>query len=121
MSRWVFRIFIALVLTAIYLYGFPSATITYGALDLLHVGAGVIFCVLLIPFFLRVLRNETVAARFGWVFLAGGGILGIILIFIGTPHRFKNWLYAHIALCVIGALLIVTSWLNLRGWLGAGF
>jgi Tfp pilus assembly protein PilF len=121
MNRWLFRILIALILSAVYLYGFPSATITYGAIDLFHVGAGALLCVLLLLFMVRVLRKETVLARFGWVLLAGGGILGLVLIFIGTPHRFKNWLYAHIALCMIGGLLVVASWMMGRGWLGASF
>ena len=43
-----------------------------------------------------------------------------MLIKIGTPLRLKPWLYTHIALCVLGALFLATSWLISRGWLGDG-
>src|SRR5260370_34452428 len=42
------------------------------------------------------------------------------LIKIGTPLRLKPWLYAHIALCVLGMLFLATSWLISKGWLGDG-
>jgi len=67
------------------------------------------------------LHPGTLLARFGWLFLLAGGTLGIILIKIGTPHRLKFWLYAHIALCLIGVLFLASSWLASRNWLNAGF
>jgi Flp pilus assembly protein TadD len=121
MNRWLGRIVVALFLSAVYLYGFPAATISYGVLDLFHVGTGVLFCVLAIPFFVKALGKQAVAARFGWVVLAAGGILGVALIAMGTPHRYQKWLYAHIALCVVGFLMVAAAWMAERGWLGAGF
>jgi tetratricopeptide (TPR) repeat protein len=44
--------------------------------------------------------------------------LGIALIFLGTPNRLKPWLYAHIALCVVGILLVAPSRFASSGWLG---
>src|SRR6202171_5994326 len=117
-DRWLSRSLIVLAVSAVYLYGFPSATILYGVGALLHVGVGVLFCILLISFLSRILRSATVLARFGWILLAAGGLLGIALIFIGTPNRLKPWLYTHIALCILGSLLVAMSWLFSRGWLG---
>src|ERR1700682_4125053 len=118
MGRWRLRSLLALAASAIYLYGFPSATITYGTLVLFHVAVGILLTVLLLPFLFRLLRVDTPLARVGWLFLAAGAVLGVALIFVGTLNRLKPWLYAHIALCAVGCLFVATAWLASRGWLG---
>src|SRR3984893_8395196 len=118
-QRWLTRSLIVLTLSAVYLYAYPSATIFYGVVDLFHIAIGIIFTGLLVYSFLRLFPHETVLARLGWILLAAGAALGIALIKVGTPLRLKPWLYAHIALCVLGALLLSTSWLASRGWLGS--
>jgi Flp pilus assembly protein TadD len=118
MERWRLRSLLALAASAIYLYGFPSATITYGTLVLLHVAVGILFTILLLPFLFQLLRLDAPLARVGWLLLAAGAVLGIVLIFIGTLNRLKPWLYTHIALCVVGSLFVATAWLASRGWLG---
>src|SRR5712692_8689821 len=118
MERWRLRSLLALVASAIYLYGFPSTTIAYEILVLFHLAVGILLTALLLPFLFRLLRVDAPLARAGWVFLAAGAVLGIVLIFIGTLNRLKPWLYAHIALCVIGSLFVATAWLASRGWLG---
>jgi len=115
-KRWLARILIALACSAFYLYAYPSATISYAAVDLFHVLAGVLFSILLLALLLRLLPGETAVARLGWVLLAAGAILGLALIKVGTPHRLKAWLFTHIALCVIGTLFVAFSWLASRGW-----
>src|SRR5260370_15629392 len=117
-KRWLSRMLVALVASAIYLDGYPAATISYFVVDLLHVAIGMVLTILLIFYFARLFRNEALLVRLGWFFLAAGGLLGIVLIKIGTPLRLKPWLYAHIALCVLGAFFLATSWLISRGWLG---
>ena len=103
------------------MYGYPSATISYFVVDLLHVAIGIFVAILLLVFAVRLLREESLLARLGWISLAVGTILGLVLIKIGTPLRLKQWLYAHIALCVLGVLFLATSRLISRGWLGDGF
>jgi tetratricopeptide (TPR) repeat protein len=120
MNLWRPRILVLLAVTSIYLYGFPSATLTYSGVLLFHLGAGLALTILLVPYFLRVWREDALANRVGWSLLAAGAILGIVLIKIGTPHRFKNWLYAHIALCVAGVFVLTLKWLSARKWLGEG-
>src|SRR3989442_13450326 len=117
-KRWLSRILVALLVSAIYLYGYPSATISYFAVDLLHVAIGIVLTILLIFYIVRLFRNESLLARLGCLSLAVGAILGIVLIKIGTPLRLKPWLYAHIALCVLGMLFLAMSWLISKGWLG---
>src|SRR5438270_3143480 len=118
MERWRSRTLLGLSASAIYLYAFPSATITYGALVLFHVADGILFALLLLPVLFRLLRIDAPLARVGWIFLAAGTVLGIALIFIGTLSRLRPWLYAHISLCVVGALFVATAWLASRGFMG---
>src|SRR2546430_13946166 len=117
-KRWLSRIFVALTLSAVYLYGYPSATISYFVVDLFHVALGIALTLFLFIYAVRSLRHESFLARLGWTSLAAGALLGIVLIKIGTPLRLKPWLYAHIALCVFGSLFLATSWLISTGWLG---
>src|SRR5216683_27356 len=119
-KRWLSRSLVALTVSAVFLYGYPSATIPYFVLDLLHVAIGIFFTILLLFYFVRLLPRETMLARLGWLSLSGGALLGIVLIKIGTPLRLKPWLYAHIALCVLGALFLAASWFFSKGWLGDG-
>src|SRR5258708_5145007 len=119
-KRWLSRILVALTVTAVYLYGYPSATISYFVVDLFHVAIGIVLTSLLFFYIVRLLRHESLLARLGWISLAVGALLGILLIKIGTPLRLKPWLYAHIALCVLGTLFLETSWLFSKGWLGDG-
>ena len=117
-ESWMYRFLAFLAASAAYLYGFPSATIVYAVVDLLHVAVGVLVFLLLVAFFVPLLRGAANLARLGWLLLAAGTLLGIALIKIGTPLRFWNWLYAHIVLCLLGVLLLAASWLNSKGWLG---
>src|SRR6266436_8381376 len=117
-KRWLSRILVALTLSAVYLYGYPSATISYFVVDLFHVLLGIALTLLLFFYAARLLRHESFLARLGWTSLAAGALLGIVLIKIGTPLPLKPWLYAHIALCVLGTLFLATSWLISKGRLG---
>jgi TolA-binding protein len=121
MSGWRFRLLLFLTLSAVYLYTYPSATIIYGGGVLLHAGAGIVLSVLLIPILRQVFRDSPLVVRFGWLLIAAGALLGLVLIRIGTPHRFRLWLLLHIALSALGVLLVGTSWLARRGWFGEGF
>src|SRR5258708_29300368 len=117
-KRWLSRILLGLALSAVILYGYPSATISYFVVDLSHVAIGIVLTILLIFYIVRLFRDESMLVRLGWVSLAVGALLGIVLIKIGTPLRLKPWLYAHIALCVLGTLFLATSWLISKGRLG---
>src|SRR5256884_1768404 len=119
-KRWLSRILAALTVSAVYLYGYPSATIFYFVADLFQMAIGPGLTILRIFCVVRLLSRETLLARLGWISLATGALLGIVLIKIGTPLRLRTWLYAHIALCVLGTLFLATSWLFSKGWPGDG-
>jgi Flp pilus assembly protein TadD len=121
MSRWRSGLLLLLTFSAVYLYAFPSATILYASGVLVHAGGGVLLAILLIPILRHVFGECPLEIRFGWLLIATGTLLGLVLIKIGTPNRFRAWLYLHIALCAVGVLLVATSWLARRGWLGKGF
>src|SRR6202140_3660520 len=118
MDRWRSRIVLAFAASAVYLYGFPSAIIAYGVVVLFHDAAGVALTVLLLPFLIKLLRTGAAIARLGWLLLSAGAVIGVALIYAGTPNRLKGWLFAHIGLCVVGTLFVATSWLASHGWLG---
>src|SRR6266849_6320899 len=120
MTRWRFPLLFLLTLSAIYLYAYPTATIMYGGSVLLHTGAGILLAVLLIPILRQVFRDCPLEIRFGWGLIAIGALFGIALIKIGTPNRFRVWLFLHIALCAVGVLFVATSWVVRRGWFGKG-
>ena len=119
MKRWRSLSVLILALTAVYLYAFPTATISYALAVLLHTGLGVLLTLGLIVFLFRGAEKEQRLARLGWVLTAVGAALGVALLYLGTPHRLKTWLYAHIAICSLGVVLLATAWAKERGWLGA--
>jgi Flp pilus assembly protein TadD len=101
-------------ISAVYLYGFPQPNLFYAGVVLLHAVGGVLAATLLIPFLLRVFRRGSILAGSGWVLIAAGAILGLILIKTGTPRTEWKWLYAHIVLSVIGAGLLIVDKLSGR-------
>lgn len=108
-----------LVVSAAYLYAFPQPTVFYAAIVLVHAAAGVIAAILLIPLFARLIRTGTFSDRAGWLMIAAGAIVGIILIKTGTPRREWNLLYLHILISLTGAGFLLSGFLGRRGWLGS--
>ena len=122
MQRWRSLSVLLLAISAAYLYAAPSATIFYAITVLFHTGLGVLATLGVLVFLFRVaFRQQSRLARSGGVLFLAGGAIGIILIKIGTPHRFKAWLYTHIALCLVGVVLLASDWLGSRGWLNQDF
>lgn len=119
MKRWRSLSVAVLAVTAVYLYSFPAATLFYVLAVLLHSGLGALLTLGLLMFLFRGFGKEQLLARLGWVLILAGGALGVALIYLGTPHRLRIWLYAHIAICTLGAVLLATAWMKERGWLGA--
>src|SRR5579863_432645 len=103
-----------LAISAAYLYTFPQANVPYAGVVLLHAVAGTIATILLLPSLVRLLRSGTLASRAGWLLVAGGAVVGLILIKTGTPRSEWNKLYIHIVISVAGVALLVAGWLNNR-------
>ena len=121
MQRWRSLSVWILAITAVYLYAYPTATILYAGTVLLHTGVGALVTLGLIAYTFRGVKTDSWLGRGGWIALLAGGLLGMILIWIGTPHRLKDWLYAHIALCCVAVVLLGASWIAERGRVNRGF
>ncbi len=117
MSRGFSGLLVFLLVSAAYLYTFPQTNIFYALVVLLHAIAGVITALLLAVFLFRLVRNGSLTARLGWALLAGGAIVGLILVKTGTPRVQWNLLYAHILLSLAGVGIIFAEWAGKRGWL----
>src|SRR3984957_17047085 len=109
-----------LVVSAAYLYTFPQANVSYAGVVLLHALAGVIAAILLVPALFRLLRNGSILERAGWLIIAAGAVLGLILIKTGTPRTEWKWLYLHIVISLVGVGFLIANRLGRRGHSGAG-
>ena len=109
-----------LVVSAAYLYTFPQANVFYAGVVLLHALAGVIAAILLVPALFRLLRNGSILERAGWLIMAAGAVLGLILIKTGTPRTEWKWLYLHIVISLVGAGLLIANKLGSRGHSASG-
>src|SRR5579863_6434799 len=103
-----------LAISAAYLYTFPQPNIFYAAVVLLHALAGALAAILLVAVLFRLLRTGTFASRAGWLLIAVGAVLGLILIKTGTARTEWNKLYLHILISLAGVGLLVASWLAKR-------
>jgi len=103
-----------LVVSAAYLYTFPQANILYAVIVLLHAFGGVVAAALLVPKLLRVLRTGSLPARGGWLLVAVGAVLGLILIKTGTPRTEWNKLYLHILISLAGVGLLIPECIGRR-------
>ncbi|MGA9305683.1 MAG: tetratricopeptide repeat protein [Candidatus Sulfotelmatobacter sp.] len=108
-----------LVISAAYLYAFPQPNIFYAVVVLLHALAGVVAAILLIPLLIRFMRDGSFLARAGWLLVATGAILGIVLIRTGTARAEWNWLYLHIVISLVGIALLIAENMGSRGWLSS--
>jgi len=108
-----------LVFSAAYLYTFPQPNVFYAVMVLLHAVAGVAAAVLFTVRAANLLRDSRPASKIGWLLVAAGAGVGLILIKTGTPRIEWNLLYAHILLSFAGASLLFAEWAGKRGWLPA--
>jgi tetratricopeptide (TPR) repeat protein len=93
---------VLVVLTGVYLYAFPDATIPYLALVFAHIAGGFLLALLLIPV---LIRNRSA----GWIVTAAGAAAGIVLTFTGGSRPFASLLYAHIGIAVPGLVLLIAA------------
>jgi tetratricopeptide (TPR) repeat protein len=103
-----------LVLTAAYLYAFPSPTVSYAIVVLAHAGVGVAATIALVVFLTKHVRGIRGLSRAGWLLMLAGAAVGVALMFIGTARPQWNWLYAHIAVSLAATALLLAHWLSRR-------
>ena len=76
---------IALTLSGIYLYTFPSATLPYFGIVLGHILVGLLFSLLVIGALFR-LGTASSAMKLGWLSIGAGTVAGILLTFMGATR-----------------------------------
>src|ERR1022692_4234662 len=108
-----------LVISAAYLYAFPQPTIFYAGVVLLHALGGALTAILLVSALFRLVRTGSLSSRAGWLLIAAGAVLGLILIKTGTPRTEWRWLYLHIVISLIGVGFLIADKLGRRGWLAS--
>ena len=108
-----------MVVSAAYLYPFPQANLIYPAVVLIHVLGGVVVTIVLAASLWRLLGEGNVVSKMGWILLAVGGVLGLLLVYKGTPHSEDRWLYAHIVTSTIGIGCLFAEFVGRRGWLSS--
>src|SRR6202789_1758565 len=120
MKRLVHICLALLFLTAAYVYAWPSANVPYFAAIVVHLFTGIAFLILSIFVLLPILRSSSITSRIGWILLAFGGVLGIVLVFTGTRRAEWPLLYIHIGACVTGGAMLFSGWAGRRGWFANG-
>src|ERR1022692_3060134 len=108
-----------LVISAAYLYAFPQPTIFYAGVVLLHALGGALTAILLVSALFRLVRTGSLSSRAGWLLIAAGAVLGLILIKTGTPRTEWRWLYLHIVISLIGVGFLIADKLGRRGGLAS--
>ena len=109
----------ALAISAFILYSWPTPTIWYEGIVLLHLLLGVALVLAAIPYLRRLLRQGTIGERIGWVVLLIGGLFGAAIIY--TTARRQEWpiLYSHIVISILACAILVFAVAGQRGWLAA--
>lgn len=100
----------ALFVSAVYLYIFPTPTIFYAVIVLLHTLVGTVIAFALIGVFWKRFRQWGTGEKLAWILLAAGAVVGVILIYTGTPRARWNLLYAHIVLSALACAFLAALW-----------
>jgi len=98
---------IVLIVSAAYLYSFPQPNLPYVAIVLLHTVVGGVAAVLLTMRLPRMLCTVSNCGGAGWLLIAAGSVVGLVLIKVGTPRSEWKWLYGHIALALLGVSFLI--------------
>ncbi|HTS12247.1 MAG TPA: tetratricopeptide repeat protein [Candidatus Limnocylindrales bacterium] len=109
-----------LFVTAAYLFAWPSADVPYFIGLVSHLVAGIALTGILAFFLIPILRRGNKTERIGWILLAIGAVLGIILIYTGTPKSDWTLLFVHVGCCVAGGALLASAWAGRHGFMAGG-
>jgi cytochrome c-type biogenesis protein CcmH/NrfG len=104
-----------LVLSAIYLYALPQANLVYPVIVLLHAIAGIVASILLTVWLVRQWQQQAWLIRSAMLLLSCGAVVGVVLIYTGTPRFEWGLVYAHLGLSFVGAGLWLAALLGERG------
>src|ERR1051326_4832950 len=112
--KFVVALVFILAVSAIYLHAFPSPTITYAGIVLLHAGAGLIAALCLVRFLWRFLHQLSLIAKIGWLLFTVSAGLGVLLTFTGTTRPEMKWLNLHIAAAGLAVVVLMAEAISRR-------
>ena len=107
-----------LVVSAIYLYAFPQANLFYPVIVLLHAVGGILASILITVRLVRQWQRHGLLMRAAMLIIGCGAVLGLVLIYTGTPRFEWGLVYAHLGLGFLGAGLMFAALLGERGMRG---
>ncbi|HEV2325171.1 MAG TPA: tetratricopeptide repeat protein [Terracidiphilus sp.] len=116
MRRFLIATAVGLAASALYLFAFPSATIFYECIVLLHIIAGAAFLIFALPWITRLIHGRSLGEKLGWSVLLLGGAFGAVIIFTGARRNMWPVLYTHEVVSAAGAALLLYIWTGRMGW-----
>lgn len=116
MRRFLIAGVLGLAGSALYLFAFPSATIFYECIVLLHILLGAIFLVIGVPWIARLMRGRSLWEKIGWVVVLLGGAAGTALLFTGARRNMWPVLYTHEFVSIAGCAVLMFVWSGRQGW-----
>ncbi|HEV2134782.1 MAG TPA: tetratricopeptide repeat protein [Terracidiphilus sp.] len=116
MRRFLIATAVGLAASALYLFAFPSATIFYESIVLLHIFAGAAFLIFALPWITHLMRGRSLWEKLGWAVLLLGGAFGAVIIFTGARRNMWPVLYTHELVSAVGAAVLLFIWTGSRGW-----
>jgi len=103
--------------SALYLFAFPSATIFYECIVLLHIVGGAIFLVIAVPWAGRHMHGGSLGEKLGWAVLLLGGVFGAALLFTGARRNMWPLLYTHEVVSITACALLSFAMTGSTRWL----
>jgi Flp pilus assembly protein TadD len=117
MRRFLIAGTLGLAGSALYLFAFPSATIFYECIILLHILLGAISLVIGVPWITRLMRGRSMWEKIGWVVLLLGGAAGAATLFTGARRNMWPVLYTHEFVSIAGCVVLLFVWSGRQRWL----
>ncbi|MGD0359053.1 MAG: tetratricopeptide repeat protein [Terracidiphilus sp.] len=116
MRRFLIAGIVGLAGSALYLFAFPSATIFYECIILLHILLGAVFLVIGVPWIARLMRGRSLWEKIGWVVLLLGGAAGAAILFTGARRNMWPVLYTHEFVSIAGCAVLLFVWSGRQRW-----
>ncbi len=91
----------------------------YALVVLLHAVLGIATTVVLILLLYPLLRDSAIGSRLGWILLAGGAVLGCMLVKTGALRSESHLFFLHILLSLAGVGILFAEWASRLGWSGS--
>src|SRR5215472_2602476 len=115
------RLTFILFASAIYLYIFPSVSLFYIAIVLVHAILGLVLAALLLRNWSRIFSREALLKNAGWIVLSIGAAVGVALLFTGTARPHWPSMFAHIGLSFLATAWLALRWAELKEWFTKGW